>query len=99
MLVALPFQNLTNDPAQEYFSDGLTEETITDLGQLSPAHLGVIARTSSMAYKHTTKTVDQIGRELHADYVLEGSVRREAGRVRISAQSLGERSDASLGAV
>ncbi len=86
MLVALPFQNLTNDPAQEYFSDGLTEETITDLGQLSPAHLGVIARTSSMAYKHTSKTIEQIGRELHANYVLEGSVRREAGRVRISAQ-------------
>ena len=86
MLVALPFQNLTDDPAQEYFSDGLTEETITDLGQLSPAHLGVIARTSSMAYKHTSKTIEQIGRELHANYVLEGSVRRDTGRVRITAQ-------------
>ncbi|HVT97644.1 MAG TPA: winged helix-turn-helix domain-containing protein [Acidobacteriaceae bacterium] len=86
MLVALPFQNLTDDPAQEYFSDGLTEETITDLGELSPAHLGVIARTSSMAYKHTNKTIEQIGLELHANYVLEGSVRRENGRVRITAQ-------------
>ncbi len=66
MLVVLPFQNLSGDPAQEYFSDGLTEETITDLGQLSPVHLGVIARTSSMAYKHTEKTIGQIGRELHA---------------------------------
>ena len=53
MLAILPFQNLSNDPTQEYFSDGLTEETITDLGQLSPAQLGVIARTSAMAYKHT----------------------------------------------
>ena len=86
MLVVLPFQNLSGDASQEYFSDGLTEETITDLGQLSPAHLGVIARTSSMAYKHTDKTIGQIGRELNADYVLEGSVRRENGRLRISAQ-------------
>jgi TolB-like protein/DNA-binding winged helix-turn-helix (wHTH) protein len=86
MLVALPFQNLTNDPAQEYFSDGLTEETITDLGQLNAAQLGVIARTSAMAYKHTDKTVGQIGRELGVDYILEGSVRRENGRARVSAQ-------------
>src|SRR6202030_3768144 len=72
MLVVLPFQNMSNDPGQEYFSDGLTEETITDLGQLSPEHLGVIARTSAMAYKHTNKSVIQIGHELGVDYVLEG---------------------------
>ncbi|MGA2919634.1 MAG: hypothetical protein ABSE28_00920 [Candidatus Sulfotelmatobacter sp.] len=64
MLAVLPFQNLSDDPEQEYFSDGLTEETITDLGRLSPEHLGVIARTSAMAYKHTNKTVIQIGHEL-----------------------------------
>jgi TolB-like protein/DNA-binding winged helix-turn-helix (wHTH) protein len=86
MLVVLPFQNLSNDVGQEYFSDGLTEETITDLGQLSPENLGVIARTSAMAYKHTGKTVSQIGRELGADYVLEGSVRRQGERARVSAQ-------------
>src|SRR3984885_4211253 len=86
MLAILPFQNLSNDPGQEYFSDGLTEETITDLGQVSPANLGVIARTSAMAYKHTNKTVSQIGRELGVDYILEGSVRREGGRARVSAQ-------------
>src|SRR5271156_1478347 len=86
MLAVLPFQNLSNDPTQEYFSDGLTEETITDLGQLSPAQLGVIARTSAMAYKHSDKTVSQIGHELGVDYILEGSVRRENGRARISAQ-------------
>ncbi len=86
MLAVLPFQNLSDDPAQEYFSDGLTEETITDLGQLSPAQLGVIARTSAMAYKHTDKTVGEIGHELGVDYILEGSVRREKGRARISAQ-------------
>ncbi len=86
MLAILPFQNLSNDPSQEYFSDGLTEETITDLGQLSPSRLGVIARTSAMAYKHSNKTVSQIGRELGVDYILEGSVRREGGRARVSAQ-------------
>ncbi|HSY64164.1 MAG TPA: winged helix-turn-helix domain-containing protein [Terriglobales bacterium] len=86
MLAILPFQNMSNDPRQEYFSDGLTEETITDLGQLSPEHLGVIARTSAMSYKHTNKTVSQIGHELGVDYVLEGSVRREGGQARISAQ-------------
>src|SRR5579871_2146065 len=86
MLAILPFQNLSNDPAQEYFSDGLTEETITDLGELSPQQMGVIARTSAMAYKHTNKTVSQIGQELGVDYILEGSVRRAGDQARISAQ-------------
>jgi TolB-like protein/Tfp pilus assembly protein PilF len=86
MLAILPFQNLSNDPEQEYFSDGLTEETITDLGQLTPGQLGVIARTSAMAYKHTDKTISQIGHELGVDYILEGSVRRDGERVRIAAQ-------------
>jgi len=86
MLAVLPFDNLSGDSSQEYFSDGLTEETIARLGQLSPSSLGVIARTSSMAYKQTNKAVTQIARELGVDYVLEGSVRREADRVRITAQ-------------
>jgi TolB-like protein/Tfp pilus assembly protein PilF len=86
MLVVLPFDNLSNDPQQEYFSDGLTEETITHLGQLSPEKLGVIARTSSMSYKRTNKTAAQIGAELGVDYLLEGSVRREGDQVRVSAQ-------------
>jgi TolB-like protein len=86
MLAVLPFENLSGDSSQEYFSDGLTEETIARLGQLSPSSLGVIARTSSMAYKQTNKSVTQIARELGVDYVLEGSVRREADRVRVTAQ-------------
>jgi len=86
MLAVLPFQNLSNDPEREYFSDGLTEETITDLGELNPEKLGVIARASAMAYKHTNKTAGQIGQELGVDYILEGSVRREGERARISAQ-------------
>jgi len=86
MLAVLPFENLTGDPNQEYFSDGLTEEMITQLGRLDPRQLGVIARTSAMSYKHSSKAVDQIGRELGVNYILEGSARREGGRVRITAQ-------------
>ena len=86
MLAVLPFQNLTGDPAQEYVSDGLTEEMLTQLGDLNPQRLGVIARTSVMHYKDAHTPLDQIGRELHVQYVLEGSVRRESERVRITAQ-------------
>jgi TolB-like protein/Flp pilus assembly protein TadD len=86
MLAILPFENLSGDPAQEYFSDGLTEETIMRLGQMAPDRLGVIARTSSMSYKRTGKSVRRIGEELGVDYILEGSVRREANRVRVTAQ-------------
>jgi TolB-like protein/DNA-binding winged helix-turn-helix (wHTH) protein/Flp pilus assembly protein TadD len=86
MLAVLPFENLSGDPDQEYFSAGLTEEMIAELGRLEPSRLGVIARTSSMAYKGTEKTIGQIAAELGVDYVLEGSVRREADRVRVVAQ-------------
>ncbi len=86
MLAVLPFENLTGDPEQDYFSDGLTEEMISQLGNLDPSHLGVIARTSVMHYKHTEEPLDRIGRELGIQYALEGSVRRDANKVRITAQ-------------
>ncbi len=86
MLAVLPFENLTGDAGQDYFSDGLTEEMIAQLGRLDPEHLGVIARTSVMHYKHSQEQLDQIGRELGVQYVLEGSVRRDSDKVRISAQ-------------
>jgi len=86
MVAVLPFENLTNDPSQEYFSDGMTEETISQLGRLNSPHLGVIARTSAMKYKHTNKSAREIGRELNSDYLLEGSIRREGSRVRVVAQ-------------
>src|SRR6267143_3544086 len=86
MLAVLPFQNLSGDASQDYFSDGLTEEMITQLGRLDPKQLGVIARTSVMHYKNTQQPLDQIGRELGVQYVLEGSVRRESDKVRITAQ-------------
>ncbi|MGI9102325.1 MAG: winged helix-turn-helix domain-containing tetratricopeptide repeat protein [Terriglobales bacterium] len=86
MLAVLPFSNLTGDAAQDYFSDGFTEEMITQLGRLDPAHLGVIARTSVMSYKNGQQHLDRIGRELGVQYVLEGSVRRDSNHVRITAQ-------------
>jgi len=86
MLAVLPFENFTGDPGQDYFSDGLTEEMISQLGDLDPAHIGVIARTSVMHYKHSQESLAQIGKELGVQYVIEGSVRRDSERVRITAQ-------------
>jgi len=86
MLAVLPFEDLTGDTGQDYFSEGLTEEMITQLGGLDPEHMGVIARTSVMRYKKDPKPLNQIGQELGVQYVLEGSVRRDAKRVRITAQ-------------
>lgn len=86
MLAVLPVRNLTGDPGREYVSDGMTEELITQLGGMDPEHIGVIARTSSMAYKNTHKTVGEIGRELGVDYVLEGSLRTDEQRKRFTAQ-------------
>jgi TolB-like protein/DNA-binding winged helix-turn-helix (wHTH) protein/Tfp pilus assembly protein PilF len=96
MLAVLPFENLTGDAGQDYFSDGLTEEMIAQLGRLDPQRLGVIARTSVMHYKHGQEQLDQIGRELGVQYVTEGSVRRDAGKVRISAQLIQMRDQSHL---
>lgn len=85
-LLVLPFESLTNDPEQEYFSNGLTEEMIARLGSLNPARLGVIARTTALTYKDTKKDIRQIADELGVNYVLEGSIRREGGRLRITSQ-------------
>jgi TolB-like protein/DNA-binding winged helix-turn-helix (wHTH) protein len=86
MLAVLPFENLTGDPGQEYFGDGLTEEMIAQLGRMDPQHLGVIARTSIMHYKHSQASLEQIAHELSVQYVLEGSIRRDSEKVRIAAQ-------------
>jgi eukaryotic-like serine/threonine-protein kinase len=85
-LVVLPFENLSGDEEQDYLSDGMTEEMIAQLGALHPSRLGVIARTSAMHYKDTTKRVDEIASELGAQYLLEGSIRRTGDKVRIAAQ-------------
>jgi TolB-like protein/DNA-binding winged helix-turn-helix (wHTH) protein/Tfp pilus assembly protein PilF len=86
MLAVLPFENLTGDPNKEYLADGLTEETISHLGRLNPEQLGVIARTSVMGYKHKVERLDQIGRDLSVQYVLENSLRESGGHLRITAQ-------------
>jgi len=86
LLAVLPFENLSGGKKDDAFTDGLTEEMITQLGRLNPTRLGVIARTSAMTYKSTDKTIDRIGRELGVSYVLEGSARRAGNRVRIAAQ-------------
>jgi TolB-like protein/DNA-binding winged helix-turn-helix (wHTH) protein len=88
MLAVLPFENFTGDPNKEYLADGLTEETISQLGRLNPAQLGVIARTSVMGYKHEDKRVDQIGRDLSVQYVLENSLRQSGDHLRITSQLL-----------
>jgi TolB-like protein/DNA-binding winged helix-turn-helix (wHTH) protein len=86
MLAVLPFENLTGDPNKEYLADGLTEETISQLGRLNPEELGVIARTSVMGYKHKDVRLDQIGRDLSVQYVLENSLRESGGHMRLTAQ-------------
>jgi TolB-like protein/DNA-binding winged helix-turn-helix (wHTH) protein len=86
MLAVLPFQNLTGDPDKEYLADGLTEETISLLGRLNPEQLGVIARTSVMGYKHKDERLDQIGRDLSVQYVLENSLRESGDHIRLTAQ-------------
>src|SRR5204862_3847360 len=91
-IAVLPFQNMSGDPEQEYFADGMVEEIITALSRIR--WLFVIARNSSFTYKGRAVDVKQVGRELGVRYVLEGSVRKAGGRVRITAQLI----DAETGA-
>jgi len=86
MLAVLPFSNLSDDPNQEFFSDGLTEEMIARLGGLDSERLGVIARTSVMGYKNTTLSAAEIGAALDVAFLVEGSVRRVDQTVRVTAQ-------------
>jgi TolB-like protein/DNA-binding winged helix-turn-helix (wHTH) protein/Tfp pilus assembly protein PilF len=97
VLLVLPFDNLSGDPTQQYFSDGLTDEMITLLGREYQQGLAVIARTSAMSYRGTQKPLPQIARELGGvDYVLEGSVRRSDTHVAINARLFRAQNQASL---
>src|ERR1700722_17213803 len=96
ILAVLPFDNLSRDPDQEFFSDGLTEEMIAQLGRLNPERLTVIARGSVAKYKGSSLAVNQIGAELHADYLIQGSVRRASDRVRITVQLIQARDQTDL---
>jgi adenylate cyclase len=93
-IVVLPFANLSNDPEQQYFADGITEDLTTDLSQLEG--MLVISRNTAFTYKDKRVDTKQIGRELGVRYVLEGSVRRSGNRVRINAQLIDAESDAHL---
>ena len=86
MVAVLPFQNLDQNLEQEYFSDGLTDETIAELARLRPDLLGVIARTSSMPYKKSHKGIREIAKELNVEYVLEGGVKRTTAGVHVEAR-------------
>ena len=96
MLAVLPFENLTGDPDKEYLADGLTEETISQLGRLNPDQLDVIARTSVMGYKHKPARLDQIGRDLSVQYVLENSLRKSGDQMRITSQLVRVRDQSHL---
>jgi len=93
-LVVLPFQNLSADPQQQYFVDGMTEELTTALAQIGS--LRIISRTSSMQYRDTKKALPEIGRELGVDAVVEGSVLRAGDRVRVTAQLIRTAADEHL---
>jgi TolB-like protein len=95
-LVVLPFTNLSDERAQDYFSDGMTEEMIAQLGRLFGARLGIIARTSSMLLKNAQQTASDIGHAFGAQYLVEGSVRRHGDRVRITAQLIETRGETHL---
>jgi TolB-like protein/DNA-binding winged helix-turn-helix (wHTH) protein/Flp pilus assembly protein TadD len=93
-LAVLPLENLSGDPSQEYFADGITDEFITELARIPT--LRVVSRTSAMQEKHARKPLRQIGRELNVDAVVEGSVTRSGDRVRITAQLIDVRNDKHL---
>lgn len=85
-IIVIPLDNLSGDPQQEYFSDGITEEITTQLARSDPERLGVIGRLTAMRYKGSHKDIAQIGREVPVQYVLEGSVRRDQTRFRVTVQ-------------
>jgi adenylate cyclase len=93
-IAVLPFANLSQDPNDEYFADGLTEEMITELSMLSG--LGVIARTSVMHYKKTDKTIREIAKELNVGSVLEGSVRKAGNKIRVTVQLIQAKDEGHL---
>lgn len=93
-LVVLPLEDLSGDPSQEYFSDGMTDELITELGQVG--RLRVISRTSAMTYKGVRRPLPEIARELNVDAVVEGTVLRLGSQVRITAQLIRASSDKHL---
>jgi TolB-like protein/tetratricopeptide (TPR) repeat protein len=96
LLAVLPFENLSKDPREPYLSDGITDELITCLGEASPLHLGIIGRTTTTECHRRGMTVEQIGRELGAQFVIEGSVKGLLDRVRINVRLVQVRDQAQV---
>ncbi|MGA8222561.1 MAG: winged helix-turn-helix domain-containing protein [Candidatus Acidiferrales bacterium] len=95
-ILVVPFEDLSGDTSQDYLSDGLTAEMITRLGAISPKQLSAIARSTALQYKGAHKSVEEMARETHADYVLEGSCQRQGDRVRITAELFRSRDHGSI---
>src|SRR5262249_27701396 len=93
-LAVIPLENLSRDPEQEYFADGMTDELITNLAKMSEAR--IVSRTSVMHYKASRKTLKEIAHELNVDAIVEGTVRRSGNRVRITAQLIKVATDSHL---
>src|SRR6267143_5153782 len=93
-IVVLPFTNLSNDPEQQYFADGITEDVTTDLSRIQNSF--VISRNTAFTYRNKPVDTKQIGRELGVRYVLEGSVRRSGNKVRVNAKLIDAETDAHL---
>jgi TolB-like protein len=93
-IVVLPFANLSNDPDQEYFADGITEDLTTDLSRISGSF--VIARNTAFTYKGKSVDAKQVGRELGVRYVMEGSVRRSGDQIRVNIQLVDSETGAHL---
>jgi TolB-like protein/Flp pilus assembly protein TadD len=96
MIAVLPFRNLTSNPAKEAFADALTDEVISEFGQLSPGHLRVIGFTSVVYYKQSAKSIEQIGKELGVDYVMEGGLRWHGRQARVTARLIAARDQAQV---
>ena len=96
VLAVLPFETLSGDCREDHLGDGLTDELITQLGRANPENLGVVSRCSIRGYRNSGKPVVEVGRELGADYIVEGSVRRSVDRVRICAQLVNARHQTHL---
>jgi TolB-like protein/Tfp pilus assembly protein PilF len=96
MIAVLPFESLSGDPAHEFFSDGVTSEIITSLGRLNSEHIGIISRTSVMAYKKSGTPIGVIGKDLNVTHVLEGSTRIENGKIRINVALIWIRNQTSV---
>jgi TolB-like protein/DNA-binding winged helix-turn-helix (wHTH) protein/Flp pilus assembly protein TadD len=96
MIAVMPLKNVGVPGAEEYLGDGLTEELITQLGRVAPAELSVIARSTVLSYRNSSKPVRQIGRELNAGFVLEGSVQRQQDRVRVITRLIRTKDEAQV---